>query len=145
MKSMNVRNSLTHLCVTLLLLPLLAGCAASQSGRERTEALDRYEALVRWNQFDSLVDFIHPDYLEENPVRDVEIERLHQFRVSQYRVKQVLSITDAEGMDRLIELRLYNLHTARERSVEYVESWRWDETRERWMLHSGLPDPTDER
>lgn len=37
---------------------------------------------------------------------------------------------------------MYNKHTARERVVEYIESWRWDEERERWMLHSGLPDVT---
>lgn len=140
---MNVRISLVSLSILLLLLSV--GCGTSQTNRERTETLDRFEAIVRWNQFDAMPDFIHPDYLDENPIRAVEIERLHQFRVSQYRVKQVLSIADEEGMDRLVELRLYNLHSARERSVEYIESWRWDETRERWMLHSGLPDLTDGR
>ncbi|MBS3745853.1 MAG: hypothetical protein KGY53_10635 [Wenzhouxiangellaceae bacterium] len=131
--------------VLLLGLALVAGCGA-MSDRDllRTETMDRYEATVRWNQFDALVDFMHPEWLEENPVASLDVERLHQFRVSQYSVRQVLSAPD-DGVDRLVQLRMYNKHTAREQVVEYVEAWRWDEERGRWMLHSGLPDVTDGR
>ena len=126
----------------LILLGLLGACdTLDEKDRKRTETMDRFEAIVRWNQFDSMVDFMHPDWLEENPVTSLEIERLHQFRVSQYTARQVLSDADG-GIDRLVQLRLYNKHTAREKVVEYVESWRWDDERERWMLHSGLPDVT---
>ena len=126
----------------LLSLVLLAGCGAmSDRDRLRTETIQRYEATVRWNQFDAMVDFMHPDWLEENPVSSLDIDRLHQFRVSQYSVRQVMSVPE-DGVDRLVQLRIYNKHTARERVVDYVEAWRWDEERERWMLHSGLPDVT---
>ena len=126
----------------LLALVFVAGCGAmSDQDRLRTETLQRYEAIVRWNQFDAMVDFMHPEWLEENPVSSLDIDRLHQFRVSQYSVRQVMS-EPAGGIDRLVQLRMYNKHTARERVVEYVESWRWDEERGRWMLHSGLPDVT---
>jgi len=126
----------------LILLGLLGACdTLDEKDRKRTETMDRFEAIVRWNQFDSMVDFMHPDWLEENPVTSLEVERLHQFRVSQYSARQVLSDADG-GVDRLVQLRLYNKHTAREKVVEYVESWRWDDERERWMLHSGLPDLT---
>lgn len=134
-----------HRWILLALTVLLAACASQRADLERTETLDRFEAIVRWNQFESIPDFMHPDYLDENPVRSIDLERLDQFRVSQYEVKQVLTVDEGEGLDRLVELRLYNRHTARERVVEYVESWRWDAERERWMLHSGLPDPTDGR
>lgn len=128
--------------LTLAALALLAGCATlSNQDRLRTETMDRYEAIVRWNQFDAMVDFVHPAWLAEHPVSSLDIERLHQFRVSQYTVRQVLSEPDG-GVDRLVRLRLYNKHTAREKVVDYVESWRWDDERERWMLHSGLPDVT---
>ena len=126
----------------LLSLVLLAGCGAmSDRDRLRTETIQRYEATVRWNQFDAMVDFMHPEWLEENPVSSLDIDRLHQFRVSQYSVRQVMSVPE-DGVDRLVQLRIYNKHTARERVVDYVEAWRWDEERERWMLHSGLPDVT---
>lgn len=129
----------TALLISVL---LVAGCASSGKEDDRTETLDQFEAVVRWNQFDSLVDFMHPDWLAEHPVDDLDLRRLKQFRVSQYQVMQVLSHPDGMGLDRLIRLHLYNLHTARERVVEYMETWRWDAERERWMLHSGLPDPT---
>ena len=126
----------------LLSLLLLTGCGAmSDRDRLRTETIQRYEATVRWNQFDAMVDFMHPEWLEENPVSSLDIDRLHQFRVSQYSVRQVMSVPES-GVDRLVQLRIYNKHTARERVVDYVEAWRWDEERERWMLHSGLPDVT---
>ncbi|MCA1778303.1 MAG: hypothetical protein LC637_02635 [Xanthomonadaceae bacterium] len=129
----------------LATIQLTAGCAEKQQNQRRTDTLDRYEATIRWSQYDALVDFMHPDWLEENPVASLDIDRLHQFRVSQYRVRQVLSQTDGSGVDRVVELRMYHLHSARERTVEYLESWRWDEERERWMLHSGLPDVTSAR
>lgn len=126
----------------ICLVVLLSACdTLNEKDKKRTETMDRYEAIVRWNQFDSMVDFMHPDWLAENPVTSLEVERLHQFRVSQYTVRQVLSDSEG-GVDRLVQLRLYNKHTAREKVVEYLESWRWDEERARWMLHSGLPDPT---
>jgi len=121
---------------------VLAGCPQKREDLMREETLSRFEAVVRWNQFDSIVDFIDPDWLDENPVRDLEIERLHQFRVSQYRVRQVIAMPDGQGMDRLVQLRMTNRHTARERVIEYVEAWRYDEASKRWMLHSGPPDPT---
>ena len=126
----------------LILLGLLGACdTLNEKDMQRTETMDRFEAIVRWNQFDSMVDFMDPDWLAENPVTSLEVERLHQFRVSQYTVRQVLSEPEG-GVDRLVQLRLYNKHTAREKVVEYVESWRWDDERSRWMLHSGLPDVT---
>lgn len=124
------------------LVGLLGACGTlDEKDKKRTETMDRYEAVVRWNQFDSMVDFMHPEWLAENPVSSLDIERLHQFRVSQYTVRQVLS-DPGGGVDRLVQLRLYNKHTAREKVVEYIESWRWDDERGRWMLHSGLPDVT---
>lgn len=126
----------------MCLVVLLSACdTLDEKDKKRTETMDRYEAIVRWNQFDSIVDFMHPEWLAENPVTSLEVERLHQFRVSQYTVRQVLSDSEG-GVDRLVQLRLYNKHTAREKVVDYLESWRWDEERARWMLHSGLPDPT---
>ena len=140
------RPLVLRLALAALAVSLLAGCPVTGSQEQRqTETLQRFEALVRWSQFDALVDFMHPDWLAENPVSQLDVDRLKQFQVSQYRVRQIVAIEDGSGVDRLVELRLYHIHTARERSVQYVESWRWDEDRERWMLHSGLPDVTRSR
>ncbi|MFU8877116.1 MAG: hypothetical protein ACNA7E_03170 [Wenzhouxiangellaceae bacterium] len=128
---------------SLLFISLLAvGCGSSKQDLTRTETLQRYEAVMRWAQFHVLVDFMHPDWLAENPVSSLDVERLNQFQVSQYRVLQVVSLIDEDGFDRVVRLRLVSRHTARERVVDYIESWRWDSELERWLLHSGLPDVT---
>ena len=137
---------ISKLIFALLAALLLAACASnSKKERTETEVLEQYSALVRWSQFDALPDYMHPEWLAENPVRQLDIERLRQFRVTGYRVRQVIAVNDGDGVDRVIQLRLYHTHTARERELQYLESWRWDEERERWMLHSGLPDVTQTR
>lgn len=127
--------------VSIAALILLIGCGMGQKNDERQDAMERWEALVRWNEFDSLVDMIHPDWLADNPVDPVDLDRLEQFRVTEYRVRQVLAEPDGQGFERLVRIRMYHLRSARERVVDYREVWRYDETLERWLLHSGLPDP----
>lgn len=131
----------TRLSLVLLCLLLASACGTSSSVRERQAAMDRWEVLVRWNQFDNLVDFIHPDYLAENPVTNLDIDRLNQFRVTEYRVRQVLVSPDSDEVQRQARIRLYHVHTGRERVVDYREIWRLDEDLDVWLLHSGLPDP----
>jgi len=120
---------------------LLTGCGVSQQHQDRQDAMDRWEALVRWSEFDALVDLIHPEWLSENPIHPVDIDRLHQFRVTEYRVRQVLADPDGMGFQRVVSIRMYHVHSARERIVDHREIWRYDEDLERWLLHSGLPDP----
>lgn len=124
-----------------LLLLSLSACGGNQVQRQATETLDAWENLVRWSQFDALVDFIHPDYLEANPIPQLDVDRLHQFRVTEYRVRQLIADPDGEGVERLVRLRLHHIHSARERTVDHREVWRYDHERKAWLMHSGLPDP----
>ncbi len=125
-----------------LIIVLLAACAGnSQMLREREQALDHWEALVRWNQFDALVDMIHPEWLAENPVPALDLERLRQFRVTQYRVRHMLSDPEDLSLERAVEIRLYHVHSAHERVINHREVWRFDSDLDRWLMHSGLPDP----
>lgn len=130
------------LLIILMVSLLISACAGnSQAQREREQAMDRWRDMVRWSEYDGLVDMIHPDWLAENPIRSLEIQRLRQFRVSEYRVRQVISDPDGLGVERHVQIRLYHVHSARERVIEHREVWRYDEQLERWLLHSGLPDP----
>lgn len=126
----------------LIIVVLLAACAGSgQMLRERQQTLDHWEALVRWNQFDALIDLIHPEWLAENPVPALDLERLRQFRVTQYRVRHLTSDPDDLSLERTVEIRLYHVHSARERVINHREVWRFDAELDRWLMHSGLPDP----
>jgi len=119
----------------------LSACAGNQIQRTGKETMDTWESLVRWSQFDALVDFIHPEYLQDNPVTQLDVDRLHQFRVTEYRVRQILAAPDGERVERIVRLRLFHVHTAHERVVDHREVWRYDPERRAWLLHSGLPDP----
>lgn len=133
-----MRNLLLLLATALI----LAACAGTgQAERERQQAMDRWESLIRWNEHDALVDMIHPDWLAENPIPELDLERLRQFRATQYRVRQVIADPDGLGVERHVEIRLYHVHSARERVIRHREVWRFDEDRGRWFMHSGLPDP----
>ena len=132
---------LCRLPLTALLIVGVAACAGNQIQRVGTETMDSWESHVRWSQFDALVDFIHPDYLETSPITQLDVDRLHQFRVTEYRVRQILSAADGLSVERVIRLRLFHLHTAQERVVDHREVWRYDPNLRAWLLHSGLPDP----
>ncbi|RFF29619.1 hypothetical protein DZC52_12060 [Wenzhouxiangella sediminis] len=130
--------------IVLAAVLLLAACAGSgQTQRERDQAMDLWQEMVRWSEYDGLVDMIHPDWLAEHPIRSIELERLRQFRVTEYRVRQVISDSDEQRVERRVQIRLYHVHSARERVIQHREVWRYDETRDRWLLHSGLPDPSE--
>ncbi len=131
----------TRLLLLFVIVLMLAACGGTSSVRERQETMDAWENRVRWSAFDTLIDFIHPDWLEENPVTELDLDRLNQFRVTEYRVRAVLAHPDGNGLDRRAQIRLINIHNQRERSIDHQEIWRYDEDRKRWLMHSGLPDP----
>jgi hypothetical protein len=122
---------------------LVSACATQPAAeRSRQPTMDRWESLVRWSRYEALIDMIHPQWLDEHPVRPLEMRRLEQFRVTGYRVLRVIAKPDSRGVERHVRIRMYHKRSAYERVIEHRELWRWDEERERWFLHSGLPDPT---
>ena len=129
------------LCVLLVLM--LASCASMEQGKNKlTGTLEGYKAAVRWGPWDSTLDFLAPEYLQANPVTELELNRLRLFKVTAYQERQV--ITDPEGnvVTQIVEMRLYNKRTAIEKTLIDRQLWKWDAERETWRLHSGLPDPT---
>jgi hypothetical protein len=134
--------AMQRLLILLTAVLLLAACGGNQSTRERQEAMDMWSNCVRWcEEVDALLDFIHPQWLAENPIRELDIERLRQFRVTEYRIRQVLAEPDGMGVQRVARIRLYHVHTSRERVIDYREIWRYDSDLKAWLMHSGLPDP----
>jgi len=128
--------------ISILALTALSGCGSGPPERERQERIQAWESMIRWAEHkDGLLDFIHPEWLAENPISMLDVDRLQQFRVTEYRVRQVIASPDGMELDRRVQLRLYHIHTARERVIDHREIWRYDETMEVWMLHSGIPDP----
>ena len=129
--------------LVLFTLLLLSGCASVQQGKSKlTGTLDGYKAAVRWGPWDATLDFLAPEYLQENPVTELELNRLRLFKVTGYQERQVITDPDGTMVTQIVEMRLYNKRTAIEKTLIDRQLWKWDAEREVWRLHSGLPDPT---
>lgn len=131
--------------VLLGLTALLTACPKTKEESDLSETLLQYDTVVRWAQWDAAVDFIAADYLEENPVTRLELDRLRLFRVTQYTVRSAVPFDEGNGLIQVVEIKMFNKNQARERVILDEQEWKYDEEIERWQLHSGLPDPTQNR
>ena len=131
--------------VILGLAALLTACPKTKEESDLSDALLRYDTIIRWAQWDAAVDFLAPEYLEENPVTRLDLDRLRLFKVTQYTVRSAVPVDEGDGLLQEVEIRMFNKNQARERSVIDNQYWKYDKERERWFLHSGLPDPTKSR
>jgi hypothetical protein len=129
----------------LLIAILLAGCPQTQEEKGLSETLSQYETFVRWAQWDAASNFIAPEYQEEHPITSLELERLRLFRVTQYLVRSSAPVDGGDGLLQTVEIRIYNKNQARERTVIDEQYWKFNQETKRWLLHSGLPDPTQGR
>ena len=130
----------------LLIIPLsllLTACATTSGiDKARTEALEQYESMIRWSQWDGAVNFIAPGYLEEHPITRLDLDRLRLFRVTAYTVRATQLYDEGMTMTQAVEIKLFHKSQAVERTIIDEQLWRYDEARQSWLLHSGLPDPT---
>jgi len=136
-------NLFTRLCRCLFaagLCLLLLGCPMNDKSKKQDETLNNFQTMLRFSEYGGLLNFIDSDYLEENPITSLEMNRLRQYKVSSYDVRSVVADDDEQGFRQVVELKLFNLRTARERTVLYYQNWKWHDPPGVWRLHSGLPD-----
>jgi len=129
----------------LLMVVLLAGCPQTKEDKDLSETLLQYETFVRWAEWDGAAGFVAPEYLEENPISNLDLERLRLFRVTNYQVRSSAPVENGDGLLQTVEIRMYNKNQARERSIIDEQYWKYNQESKRWFLHSGLPDPTQGR
>jgi len=132
--------------LALLALAALAGCPSSYSvDKTRGEAFKQYETIIRWSQWDAAAGFIAPEYLAENPISQLEMDRLRLFKVTNYTVRSVNILADGLTAQQVVEIRMFSTTQAVERSIIDQQDWRYVPEIKRWLLFSGLPDPTQGR
>ena len=131
---------------TLLLLTvtafLLAGCPSNQAEKSRGETFKQYETIIRWSQWDAAADFIAPEYLAEHPISRLDMDRLRLFRVTAYTIRSTGVYDEGMTARQVVEIKMFNANQAVERTIIDEQEWRYHEEVKRWLLHSGLPDPT---
>jgi len=128
----------------LIILALLgvAACGANQLDKSRSEVLKRYETMVRWSQWDSAAEFIASEYLDQHPISRLDMDRLRLFRVTQYTLRSANVSADGMTTRQTVEIRLFNINQAIERTIIDEQEWRYNPDMQTWRLYSGLPDPT---
>jgi hypothetical protein len=120
----------------------VAACTSNQVSKDRGETFKQYETIVRWSQWDAAADFISPEYQEEHPITRLELDRLRLFKVTAYTVRSTGVLDEGMTARQSVEIKMYNKTQGVERTIVDDQEWRYNEEIKRWMLHSGLPDPT---
>jgi hypothetical protein len=129
--------------LALLALGLaLAACTPNPAEKSLGEAFKQYETIIRWSQWDAAADFIAPEYLQEDPITRLDMDRLRLFRVTAYTVRSTGVYDEGMTARQTVEIRMFNTRQAVERTIIDQQEWRYHEDVKRWLLHSGLPDPT---
>lgn len=134
-----------HLLSLFAVILALAGCANQGRQQDLQDTLRNYESVIRWSEWDGAANFLAPEYLAENPITALDMDRLRLFRVTQYRVRASTPVDEGNGLLQTVEIRAFNRAQAVERVFMDRQEWRWDEELGRWWLHSGLPDVTQGR
>jgi hypothetical protein len=120
----------------------LAACTSNPVEKSKGETFKQYETIIRWSQWDAAADFISLEYQAEHPITRLEMDRLRLFRVTAYTVRSTATFDEGLTARQTVEIKMFNSQQAVERTVIDEQEWRWNAERERWLLHSGLPDPT---
>ena len=131
--------------VMLGMAVLLSGCPQTKEDKTLTETLQQYETIIRWAQWDAAVDFVSMEYQLENPISRLDLDRLRLFRVTQYVVRSSTPVDEGNGLVQVVEIRMFNKNQARERTIINEQYWKYNAEIENWKMHSGLPDPTQNR
>ena len=120
----------------------VVACTPSNVEKSRGETFKQYETIIRWSQWDAAVDFIAPEYLEEHPISRLDMDRLRLFKVTSYTIRSTGLFDEGMTARQVVEIKMFNTHQAVERVIMDEQEWRYHEESKRWLLHSGLPDPT---
>jgi hypothetical protein len=131
------------LIAIILILVSLSSCTSNPADKSRGEAFKQYESIIRWSQWDAAADFIAPEYLEDNPITRLDLDRLRLFKVTSYVIRSTGVYDEGKTARQTVEIKMFNSRQGRERTIIDEQVWRYNEEYERWQLHSGLPDPTN--
>ena len=118
---------------------LLPGCASTGKGESLQRAQYAWSAAIRWGDFEGAWNLVDPEYREQNPLTDLQLERFNHIQVSHYREQGAQSPTE-DTVVRDIDIGVINRHTMAERGVRFRETWRYDEAARTWWNTGGLPD-----
>ena len=124
----------------ILMALLVAGCASVSEMRRMDEfeqIAKSYEHAIRWSDFEGASAFLKD---QENPTLPAQIERLKQYQVTSYTVKQFLPSADKSQVIVFASVQYFSKNGLIVKNLIHRQLWKYDMDRESWLLTSGLPD-----
>ena len=122
-----------------LLVPMLLSCAGLAE-KVRLSQFDTtfevYDITLRRSQFHAVQNFIDPAYRDE----DVAYETYKNIKVVDFTVTHVNVSEDCLTVDQVVQLQYFLLDRNILKTIEYRQTWRFDEQNETWLLHTPLPN-----
>lgn len=129
-----------HFIIIIICCALLVSCGGRMTKKKALDhTLYQYAKVVRWADYDTALTYFSPDIDKEHKPSRLDIERLKQFNVSSYVAAPILPGETENTIIQDVKLKLYNIHTKREREVIDRQVWEYDSENKRWWLTSGLP------
>jgi len=118
---------------------LLASCGGTSNKKRNLDStLFKYASLIRWSNFDAAVNYLKPGDEDIKP-SDFELQRLKQFKVSQYLESPITPGSDEYIILQSVEIQLYNIHTNKTKTIYDHQSWEYDDKLKQWFLTTGIP------
>lgn len=130
--------------MVIVICALLAACGGRMSKKQSLDhSLYQYAKVIRWGQFENALNFFDPKTPNEEMPKRLDVDRLKQFGVSSYVASPILPGANDNSIIQDVQIKMYNLHTKREKVVVDRQVWEYDEDTHKWWLTSGLPKITN--
>ncbi|MGJ8662825.1 MAG: hypothetical protein ACSHWU_04195 [Marinicella sp.] len=127
--------------VIIILCALLSACGGRMSKKQSLDhTLYQYAKVMRWADFNTAMTFFSPKIDDSHKPSSTDIERLKQFGVSSYVASPILPGETDNRINQDVQIKLYNIHTKREKVIIDRQTWEYDDESKRWLLISGLPE-----
>ena len=122
-----------------IIVSLITSCGGtSNKKRSLDSTLFKYASLIRWSDFDNALHLLKPGVKQIVP-SGFELQRLKQFKVSQYLESPISPSNDPNVILQNVEIQLYNIHTNKAITIYDHQSWEYSEEMSHWFNTSGLP------
>ncbi len=125
---------------SILFAILLLGCAQAEKlyqDYEFGEVGETYEHAIRWSDFRVANGFRkHAPTEDKSP----DFEKLAQFRVTSYRVKEHAELMDQSQVRQTVEIGYFKADSFVEKKITDHQIWEYDGEQRKWYLLTGLPD-----
>ncbi|TDR20535.1 hypothetical protein [Marinicella litoralis] len=132
--------------VAVIICSLLVACGGRMTKKKSLDhSLYQYAKVMRWADYNTALTFFSPNIDKEHKPTVLEIERLKQFNVSSYVAAPIMPGASENEIIQDVQIKLYNLHTKRERVVVDRQVWEYDSDAKTWWLTSGLPQLVTDR